>query len=574
MKKIIFALLTLLISVLTLFGQQQLNHEKRTYIGPDGKFYINRALPVYLWLSTSPTDKSNATQLKSSTEPNYSNPMYFDTEGINNITHEMAVDQTTKAVVDKTVNFQVYADGIAPYSTSSFSPAPKFVSDGIIYYGKGLTVTLKSTDEVSGVEKTYFSINGENYQDYSSIIPMDKEQAYILKYYASDFVGNAENPTTKKYTVDLSAPKTNHSVSQPKLDDIISPKANISLSFSDNLSGVRNTRYYFDNNAPLFYGVPITLWNLTDGNHNLTYYSTDNVSNVENKVVYSFYLDKTPPVVTQDIVGDLSITDCKYISSRTKIKLSATDNKAGVDKVFYSIDVGGQLTYGDQFLVPNNDGQHTITYWGIDKVTNLAAKKYLTVCMDNTNPATHITYGNPQFFDRDTLFINKLTPVTLHPNDGGSGVLKTEYNINNNGNSKYSSSFKIPEEGYKTIGFFSTDKVNNVETQKTSHCFVDNTPPVIYVRFSIDPIDKRDGLNVYPNYTRMYVAATDKQVGTQEIMYSVNGSPMKLWSSQYTLDASEVQHFTTKNKKYVVKIQSKDKLGNMSEYTIEFYVSK
>jgi len=345
------------------------------------------------------------------------------------------------------------------------------------------------------------------------------------------------------------------------------------LSFNDNLSGVRNTKYYFDSRSALGYYSPITLWNLRDGDHTLTYYSTDNVSNVEEKKVYKFYLDKIPPVVSQQIVGDQFFGNCKYISARTTIKLTATDNKAGVDKIFYSIDGSGQNTFTDNFNVPSKDGRHTIAYWGVDKVTNLASKKYLSVCMDNTKPATSIGYGRPQFFDRDTLFINKTTPVTLYPRDYGSGVAKTEYKINDGGTNTYSSAFKIPEEGFKTINFWSTDKVNNVEDAKTSKCFVDNTPPTIYVNFSIEPIDKKDGLNVYPNYTRLYVGATDDHVGTAEIMHSINGASWKDYSSPYTLDMSEINHFLKKNVKYSVKIKAKDKLGNESEKTVEFYVT-
>ena len=57
--------------------------------------------------------------------------------------------------------------------------------------------------------------------------------------------------------------------------------------------------------------------------------------------------------------------------------------------------------------------------------------------------------------------------------------------------------------------------MNNMETEKVSSCFVDNTPPEIFVKFSIEKIGTRKGLPLYPNYSRMYVAATDKTVGTE-----------------------------------------------------------
>ncbi|MFC2114096.1 OmpL47-type beta-barrel domain-containing protein [Bacteroidota bacterium] len=574
-SKLLILISLFLLASLSLVAQQQLEHVKRTYISSDGTLFWNRALPVYLWASTSSSESGENILLKSKQTAKYTNPMYWDQEGVHYIRHDWAVDQESKKMVypQQEVLYEVFADGLAPVSYSKFASVPRFVSGGTIYYGKGLTVTLTSRDAVSGVEKTYNSVNGAGYTVYTTVLNMNEEKAYTLKYYASDNVGNAEEPTTKLFTVDLTSPTSNYSTSQPKVDDILSPKAKITLSFNDNLSGVRNTKYFFDSRSTVMYYSPISLWSLTDGNHTLTYYSTDNVLNEETKKTYTFYLDKTPPVVAQEIVGDQFFGNYKYISSRTTVKLSATDNKAGVDKIFYSIDGRGQNTYGDQFKIPTTDGKHSIAYWGVDRVTNLATKKYLTVFMDNTKPATYISYGKPQFFDRDTLFITSKTPITLTPRDYGSSVLKTEYNVNNGSNTVYSAAYTVSEEGYKVIKFYSIDKVNNVEDTKTSNCFVDDTPPVIYINFSIAPIDKKGGENVYPNYTRMYVAATDKQVGTAEIKYSVNGAPMRLWSSQYTLDASEVPHFSKKNVKYTVKVQAKDKLGNMSEKTVEFYIS-
>jgi len=572
-SKLVFVLLVFCMPLL--HAQQQIEHVKRTYIDPNGKIFINKALPVFLWLTTTPEEKSEAILLKSEGQPKYSNPMYFDIEGKNNIKHEYAVDQNTKQTVTPplVVDFEVYVDGTAPATKSSFSPAPKYFSGGVTFYGRGLIINLKSTDEISGVENIYYSIDEAAYQKYSSALPMDVEKAYAFKFYGSDNVGNVENSSSNNFSVDLTPPKTNHGLTGPVLGNILSPKANITLSLSDNLSGVATTKSDIDNRGPKVYLNPLALSELSDGEHSLTYFSTDNVKNEELPISYKFYLDKTAPIVKYEIEGDQYSGTKKYISSRTLLKLSATDNKAGVDKIFYSVDSGSQGTYESEFPVPSSDGDHTISYWGIDKVTNLAAKENLVLSMDNSNPKTNITYGTPQFLTRDTLFVNKYTPITLTAADEGAGILKTEYSINSGSISKYSSSFKIAEEGSKTIGFYSTDKVNNQETPKSSRCFVDNTPPVIYFTFSVGTIDVKDGLNVYPYYSKLYLAATDEQVGTDNITFSVNGSPMKEYASPFALDASEKRDPAKKNQKQTIRVISKDKLGNQSEQSVEFYLS-
>ena len=102
---------------------------------------------------------------------------------------------------------------------------------------------------------------------------------------------------------------------------------------------------------------------------------------------------------------------------------------------------------------------------------------------------------------------------------------------------------------------------------------MDKTPPEIYSNFSIKPIGTKGGLNIYPNYVRMYLGATDAHTGTESVMYSIDDAPMTQYSSPRTLDVSELGRFK-KNKKYVVRVVAKDKLGNESEQTFEFYVGK
>jgi hypothetical protein len=590
MKKIfLLVLCELFLFTVSVSAQQQLNHEKRTYIAPNGNLYIQKSLPVYLRLATSSADNASTILLKSKESEKYTNPMYFDTEGKNTITHSWAVDQSTKKTVypERDVIFEVYADGIAPETRTEFLNAPRYYGNGKIYYGKGLNVPITATDEVSGVEKIYYSINSEPYKDYSSVLKLDTEKEYSLKYYASDNVGNAEGPNNRNFIVDLTPPITKHSLGGIYLNDILSPSATISLSSSDNLSGVYSIYCHYDNHPQNAYYTKLNMDALNDGEHTLTYYAKDNVNNNEDKKstaainsgtgggTYSFYVDRISPVVNYAIQGDQYMGEYKFISSRTKINLSATDNKAGVESITYIIDYKDQNTFSSPFLVPDKNGLHDIGYFGTDKVKNKSFTKTLTVYMDNILPTTSVSYGTPQFFDRDTLFINNTTKITLHPIDYQSGVQKTEYGVDGTGNT-WTSSFTIPNEGYRKITFKTTDKVNNIEIEKTSFVFVDNTPPIIYTNFSIQPIGttNKDGktLNVYPNYTRLYIGATDAHCGTQKISYSINGAPYQDYSSPYTLDVSEINHFSVKNKYYKVHIIVKDKLGNQSEKDVEFFV--
>ena len=124
----------------------------------NGKIYANKALPIYISISTNP-DGSDPIVLDSPANPSDGSPMYFDTNGPNYIRSKWAVNPETKKVASpkREVLFPVHADGIAPISAITFSGAPSYTSQGVDYYGKGLSYSLSSTDQISGVQSTFKS---------------------------------------------------------------------------------------------------------------------------------------------------------------------------------------------------------------------------------------------------------------------------------------------------------------------------------------------------------------------------------------------------------------------------------
>lgn len=552
-------------------------YEKQVYINGDGDIFVQKELPMYLKFSTTPDGKDY--DLKS-TNPKYGEPMYLDTEGPNFIRSKWAVDPETgrAAQPQQEVLYEVNADGLAPVTSLRFDGAPRYASGGTVYYGKNLSFSLTSRDGVSGVKSTQYALGG-GYNDYSSDVNVSKEGAQTLYYYAVDFVGNAENTKSSAFTVDLTAPKTNYEVVGINKDgNILAPSANVKLTSTDNLSGVRTMYYTFDGNNARVYSGPVNVGGLSDGEHTIKYYAVDNVKNMEggeggaSASTFKFYMDKTPPVPTHKVNGDQYKGNYLFISSRTTISLAATDNKAGVKNIYYRIDGGERNTYNGEFKMPAVRGTHNVKYDANDLVENLSSNHWINVFMDVDAPETGIIYSNPQFMDRDTLFVTKDTKMSLRFRDDASGIQRTEYQVDGGGFKSYDA-FSIAAEGHHTIDFKSRDNVNNQEEAKHSSCYVDNTAPEIFVKFSIEAIGKKNGKPVYPNYTRMYVSSTDKKVGTETITYGMDGGAQQLYSSPQTLDASEVSRFR-KNKKYEVKVVAKDKLGNTSEKTVEFYVGK
>ncbi len=568
------------------YSQEPLKHEKKDYVDKNGRYYVNIHLPVYLRLSHSPNDNAPSHLLRSETSPKYSNPFYFDMEGYNTIRTPWQVDTVTKKPISPKENiiFEVYADGTAPKIKPRWTNATKYLKDGKTFFGKGLRLELKATDNVAGVENIYVSLNGAAFQPYKEILDFSQEGDYTLKYYSVDNVGNVSEVTTEKFTVDVTPPITERTIQGDAKGSTLSVDATIVLSSRDDLSGVKNTYFSVDGRAPVLYTRPIPLALLGGGNHSVIYYSLDNVhnNNARNDKDLSkntpppleFLIDDKGPDVNLTVVGD-KYEEGKnvFVSERTQIKLEAKDEHSNVEVVSYGVDAEATTIYTSPFFLLRKKGSQIVNYLAMDELKNFSENKFKTFFMDNLAPASSITYGKPQLFDRDTLFISKKTTVTLTCRDGESGVAKLEYSIDGEAFKNYSQ-FNIQQEGFHTITFKGTDKVNNSEQTKESKVLVDNTPPEIFVKFSIEPIreETRNGekLSVYPTYTKMYIAATDRYVGTEKIFYSINNGPMQNYASVKNIAEANL---LTKEQVYSVKVVSIDQLGNESTKIIKFIIS-
>jgi len=187
MKKIIFFINIIFISYFCI--SQNADYK---IVQKKDKIYYNRNLPVYVWISTSQDNNSNDILLTSSMSKNYTNPMYFDSEGYNTFNIKNAVDTTTKKIAypSQTVSFKVYVDGYAPTVNSKFIGTRKQQTNGTYYYKSGLKIELFAKDFMSGIESIFFSINMSDFQKYKEPLLFNTTGEFLLKYYALDYTGN------------------------------------------------------------------------------------------------------------------------------------------------------------------------------------------------------------------------------------------------------------------------------------------------------------------------------------------------------------------------------------------------
>lgn len=549
-----------------LFGQAPDSHKPGSFIGEDGKYFMQAELPVYIHISTSP--EGNAHNLIPENPANEPKPIYLDGHGKHYLKHQEGNEKRSDV-------FPIYADGIAPITSIGFKEAVIFErGKEKTYFSKDLKVIFEPTDEMSGVEGTFFSVNGSNFSRYSDKIEFE-ENDYQVKYYSVDKVGNVENVHAVNFTIDATPPKINHLITGITGNNVIATSSVVSLSAEDKSSGVDKLYYQFDKGEWHEYkGGALPIAQLEEGNHTLTYYATDHVKNEAPLQSVFFFLDKSAPILSADILGDKYIAEGQvYFSGRTKLKLTAVDNKAGINEVKYSIDGSEYMTYTDPFYLPEVPGKHEIKYFGIDRIGNrgvggtnpVAYGEYHhnvgTVYVDLDGPVLSYDIHGPKFIMRDTIYLQPESKVELKGRDSESGLNRISYAVNGQDNDLlYEKELSFEEGEFYSIRFAGYDEVNN--RNETEFSFIlDHEGPEIEVDFSITPRTVNE-IPVIPSMATVFLSATDQKTGTSEIYYQLNGGKEELYRGK-------IKGFIADNE-YELIIRAIDNLGNSSTHTVKF----
>ncbi|MEQ8472117.1 MAG: hypothetical protein RIC35_13075 [Marinoscillum sp.] len=571
--------LSLMLSFIFLSGIAQ--QEPTHIVDTTGTIYWRKSTPVYLFVSDSPTGE-NSERLKSERTPQYAERFYLDTEGVNYIRSREAVDpETMRVIPDSEVMFEIYADGIAPITKATFDYQSKY-DDKITYYGNKVTISLEATDNLTGVSRLLYSLNGREEKEYSGPIEVDTREAEF-EYYAIDKVGNIEEKHTSRFMVDMDMPFSDLTINGITKDSVISLSSKLYLQAYDSTSGIASVFYKFDDSDYRKYGgKELLISNLVEGQHSLTYYSTDNVGNEEKAKTFEFYLDRSAPLMVADVLGDRFIVgDEIYFSGRTKLKLTAVDNKVGVKEIMYTIDDGDFVQYTVPFYLPSVAGIHSIKYYSVDNLNNSTAdskkSRYLgqggyeefkhnvnKFYVDLTGPLVEHAILNHSFVRDDTLFIGPQTKIKFSGSDSESGLNKFSYSFKEDiGEQEYSEPFAISNEkdGFYTLEYFGYDNVNNRNVSEFSF-YYDATLPEIFIQFNTGSVEGTK-IPTYPITSGLFLSATDRTSGIRSLSYSLDGSafvPYKGLISGF------------QKGKHEMTIRANDFLNNVQETTIEFKI--
>lgn len=573
-KLFIFIIAVLFISN-TGNSQEPLKHQKKIYRAEDGKLYANKDLPIYFRIASSGDDNAESFLLMPDEgSKKYANPMYFDTEGYNTFRSPSKVDTVTKKIVYplEDIIYTIYSDSKPPITKFSFENKKYYKQDSVYYFSEKIEIKFDGHDATSGIEDTYFSINKQAYIKLTTPVELNEEKLYQIKYYSVDHVGNAEHPKSMYIKIDLTKPTTKLTADPDLYNNIISTRTKITLEANDENSKIKKTVFSLNGGTWYNYNTPIVISGLKEGEHSIAYYSIDNAGNEELEKAYSFYLDKTPPMIVDELVGNTFIANGKeYSSGQSKVKLTAMDNKAGVKEIRYSINDGEFVEYTKPFYL-SKSGKLKIQTFVTDQVNNqdislIMTNKSAISYVDLSGPVLGHTFVGANFIEKDTAYITLETKIKLAAKDDAAGYKRMEYRIDKDSITEYTNSFSINNEGPHSITYTGYDNVDNSSTN-TFICVEDNTGPEIFFRFSIIS-DKTKTINgktydIFPNHVVLFLSSTDSSVGFNNMLYSINGLPDKAYTSLIT----DFQ----RDKLYSIKVTSIDKLGNKSQKSIDFYV--
>ncbi|MGM0881600.1 MAG: OmpL47-type beta-barrel domain-containing protein [Bacillota bacterium] len=247
--------------------------------------------------------------------------------------------------------------------------APVTVSEAPALWVKEAAVQLTATDAHSGIAKTYYSINGSDYQEGISFA-VDNEGINKVSFYSVDQAGNKEAARAIEIKIDRTAPVTSSSAPA----DWSKEDMTVNLTAMDTLSGIAKTFYSIDGSE---YEEGSSFTVSDEGIHKVAFYSVDLAGNIETANTALVKIDRTAPVTSSSAPADWSKED-------VTVNLTTLDTLSGIAKTFYSID-GSEYEEGSSFIV-SDEGIHKVAFYSVDLAGNIEAANTTVVKIDKTVP--------------------------------------------------------------------------------------------------------------------------------------------------------------------------------------------
>ncbi|MEW5905714.1 MAG: hypothetical protein AB1734_02910, partial [Elusimicrobiota bacterium] len=323
-------------------------------------------------------------------------------------------------------------------------------------------------------------------------------------------------------------------------------------------SGIEGVDYYVDSGA---FDIYSSAFGLSEGVRTVHYRARDNAGNIETARAAEFLVDNTAPVSRWLVSSgaNIELVGKFYLNAAGKIALESADPvgngvASGVEGIYYGVDAAPGLRYAAPFGLA--EGIRTIGFVAKDNVLNAEVLKSTVIYADGTAPVSELSVSGDQYRGQgagasagDGLYVSTRSLVMLAAADpviGGvaAGVRDTLYAVDGATFAAYSP-FSLASEGRRTVTFYSSDRVDNVEAAKTAGLLVDATPPV--TAFSVAGArHDADGVVYITKDSALLLSADDpvsNEVASGVLLtrYRIDGGAWTIYTGSFTI-AAEGRH--------------------------------
>jgi hypothetical protein len=363
-------------------------------------------------------------------------PPDHSNDGHHTITFYATDNATNQETPSNSVTVKI--DTTKPTTTLTTSPANADGENGW-FKQSSVSFTLAATDPGvpatgSDIANVKYQVDGGTIQTYAGAVTISTQGDHTVSFFATDNAGNVEATNTTHIKLDNVAPTTTLTTTPGSPDGtngwFKQSSVSFTLSGADGASGVASSFYTVDGGATQTYAGPVVI--NSQGDHTVTFWSTDGAGNVEPANTTHIKLDNVAPAASLATAAPTTSgrTLAAYVSGTSivfndclgnagfRLVATVTDTTSGAASTSFpavtgvsrwtnhnaetiSTPAGGPFTSTDYLWSANNCGggkagtpPGSYSVLTTDAAGNQSATS-LTFSPDNTGPTvTNVTLNN------------------------------------------------------------------------------------------------------------------------------------------------------------------------------------
>lgn len=225
----------------------------------------------------------------------------------------------------------VKIDQTVPPETEILHGFGSFNSD---WYSSTQKISFLATDWTKVID-TFYRIDNGNWKRYvasqQQFIPVSVEGMHTVEAYSVDYYGNKETPVSDVFGIDKTAPSIDVTITgKDKIGEMYIPPVDVRLQGEDDLSGIEQLRYCFNDESWEDYTEKLTI---EEGG--IITIESQAIDNAGNTVEETYILDIDSPPSAPEITGSSRVKP----NEENEFTFSSSDTNSE-DQIYYYINWG------------------------------------------------------------------------------------------------------------------------------------------------------------------------------------------------------------------------------------------